>query len=174
MNWLQKIASWLEEISTIDLVAGSVFIGLILALTSMFLHKYSIGKLISKMEREGIHAPDKAMTLRDLGAGRTARAAISDGSSVRRLFGYVLGDQIVDNPRAPLPKTEGRKDLRAARFYLLPSKRNEAVTRFPARGNSVLSLLLCIVLLSVGFYAVREFLPAFLEFLSTSAEAIGS
>ena len=173
MNWLQIIATWLENISTIDLVAGSVFIGLILALTSMFMHKYSIGKLISKMEKGGIHTPDKAMTLRDLGAGRTARAAITDGSSVRRLFGYVLGDQIIDNPRAPLPKANGRKDLSAARFYLLPSKHNEAVTRFPARGNSALSLVLCIVLLTVGFYVIREYLPTFLEFLSTSAEAIG-
>jgi hypothetical protein len=171
MTWLEKLSQWFGEIPTTDLVIGSVLIGLLLALTAMFLHKYSISKIIAKMEKDGIHTPDKALTLKELGANVFVRSAISDGGSVRRLFGYTLGDQIVDNPRAPLPNTKGRKDLSAARFYLLPSKRAEATTRFPKRGNSPLTFVICIILLLVGAYAIREMLPAFLEFLAQSTSA---
>ena len=158
----------LSSFLSTEAIIAYVFAGILLATTAMFLHKYCIGKFVDKMEKEGIHTPEKAKYLTDLPANFIVRMVLKDGSSVRRLFGYVVGEEIHDNPSDPLPKSGGRLDLSHARFYLLPEKRAEATTRFPAKGNSPLVFIVCVVLLVVGYFLLKDILPVLIEELITS------
>ena len=156
-----------------EAIITAIFIGLILATVAMFFHKYFTGKFVKKLVKEGIESPEKAKTFKELSANFLIRHAISDGNSVRRLFGYTLGEEVVDDPHAALPKKGGRKDLSEARFYLLPEKKAEATTRFPVKGNSPLVFLICIVLMVAGYFLAKHYLPALIETLVDAYANLG-
>ena len=153
----------IEGFSTSEIVLILIFIGLALAAIGMFFHKYFLGKFLDKMVKEGINSSDNAKPLKELGANPLVRYAIFSSASIRRLFGYVLNDEVFDNPHAPLPK----KDKANARFYLLPEKEAEATTRFPAKDNSPVSLVISLVLIVVGYFVCDRILPLLVEMVTT-------
>ena len=165
MNMLKPFvdALGIAGFTTTDLVLILLFVGLALAAIGMFCHKHFLGKFLDKMVKEGINTSEKAKTLKELGANFIVRHAISSNASVRRLFGYVQGEEICDNPHKPLPQ----KDQKSIRFYLLPEKEAEATTRFPAKENSTRSLIVSLVLIVAGYFICDRVLPLLIEMFNT-------
>ena len=165
MNMLKPFVDALGIVgfTTTDLVLILVFVGLALAAIGMFCHKHFLGKFLDKMVKEGINAPETAKTLKELGANLIVRYAISSSASVRRLFGYVQGEDVCDDSHKPLPK----KDKNSVRFYILPEKEAEATTRFPAKENSTRSLIVSLVLIVAGYFICDRVLPLLIEMFDT-------
>ena len=150
-------------LNTTDIVLILIFIGLALAAIGMFCHKYFLGKFLDKMVKEGINTPENAKTLKSLGANFLVRRAITNSASVRRLFGFVQGEEVCNDPHKLLQK----KDKNELRFYLLTEKEAEATTRFPKDGNSPLSLVISLVLIVAGYFVCDRILPLLLEMIDS-------
>lgn len=165
------LSEFIASLSAQEIVMASVFIGLLVAVITVFCHKYFIGKFVEFMAKNGIETPEGALPLAMLPCNFIVRSALKDGSTVRRLFGYVLGDEVYADPTTPLPRKNGRLELDEARFYLLPEKRAEATTRFSTKGNSPLALIVCIALLAAAYFLLKDFLPSLLDALINAYSA---
>lgn len=181
---MQSVIEFVKNLPPAEIFAWSIFIGVVIATIAMFCHKYFLGGFVTKLAKSGAESPETAKSLAELSYNNNimVKLAIADGKPLRKVLGFCLGDEVVEDPFAPLPRKKwGRigkkelthKDLSAVKFYLLPDKKYQATTRFDTKGSSPLSLLISLVLITVLFFLLKDFLPDLIKVLAESYSDIG-
>lgn len=181
---MQSVIVLANTNTTTDVLMWSIFIGVILATVAMFCHKYFLGSFIEKMVKAGAESPETAKSLEELSCKNNfmVKLAISDGKPLRKVLGFCVDGETVEDPFTPLPRRKWgklgkkdltRKDLSGVKFYILPDKKHQATTRFDTKGSSPVSLIISLVLITVLFFLLKDFLPDLIKLLEESYSNIG-
>ena len=170
-----------SDYKSIMIVIIAFFIGILMALISTVFNKRVLGGLVRTILRAEALSPESAKTLEELGVGRSLllRRAVQKSVSLRRVVRCAEEEAFLAEQEQKRQEHEAlrEKDRHAKKFrevlyrhnpdsdrYYIPEEmKYMADTKFEAKGNSVLGLVLLILLVCAVFVNIAIFLPAILQ-----------
>ena len=138
---------YLNNASTLDFIAVSVFIAATASTVFVYLNKNIVGKVVRALVAAEANSPETALTLSELGLEKNflVRSALKGKNGVRKLVNEV-GDRIVMLPDgSSYFERDSKLDLSDARFYIREENRIRAELRYSTKGSDIFMLIISII-----------------------------
>ena len=173
---------------SLEMIVWSLCAGLGIGAVASFVNRRIVGDFVRRLLKEGVHTPEAAVTLADMGFSKNlfVRMALKSGKPLRRLVYCGNEDEMVVRHPSDSKFAVGARrlfsveaepeivtDLARARFYIPEDLRITAELRYEAKGTTLPNLILSIVLLIAAGFAVLYILPELLTLLDNFLTLIG-
>ena len=139
--------NYLNNVSTLELIAVSVFIAATASTVFTYINKNIIGKIVRALIAAGADSPESALTLAELGLKKNPfiRLALKGKNGLRKLVNEA-DDRIVNLPDgSSYYERDSKLDLSNARFYIREENRIRAELRYSTKGSDIFMLIISII-----------------------------
>ena len=171
---------------TVGAVIFGLYIGVFIACIAMFYNRRIVGSAVRRMLEEKILTRESALTLSELGYEKDfwTRTLFRDSKALHRVVKCVEEENFyAEQNRCKVEYEERREagerlprfreeiyriDVENDHFYVPEELEIEALTKFKRKGSSWISLVVCLVAMTVVFFAILLLLPWFLTLLNNA------
>lgn len=159
---------YLNNATTVDFIAVSVFIAATLSTVFVYLNKNVVGKVVRALIAREANSPESALTLSELGLHKNllVRSALKGKNGLRKLVNEA-GDRIVMLPDGSSYSERDKKlDLASARFYIREENRIRAELRYSTKGSDIFMLIISIIVYFGIAWLIVILVPAVFDLFS--------
>ncbi len=174
INDMRRITGYIKEghmfnfifdMSTIELISFSVFIGASLASILLYINKTVLGSVVRALLRANANDIESAKTVAELGLSKNflVCSALKKDGALRKLVSEVQDNVISLPDGSSYYKRDSKVDIKSARFFIREDNRIRAELRYSSKGSDIFMLIISILVFSVISFAMTMFIPYIME-----------
>lgn len=164
----------LSGTSSIELIAWSCVIGVVIACLIAIYEKRYIGKFVRALLDAQAHTPESAKSLSELGFTRGALIRMAmRGKSALSTVVFLQDEEIErDEDGEIIPKIRRDVDVKGGKFYIPEERKHHAFVRFDQRGTHFMALIIAVIAFAVIAALAIKFIPMVIEYFEEAFKTI--
>lgn len=150
-----------------ELIVWALFIGFSVALCLALFSKRYMGNFVHAILKKKLDAPDKAMTLKELGFGKNffvKRALL--GKSAYSGIVFEQNEEVKVQGDSVIPVIRREVDFESAKFYIPRLLTPRAEVRFERKGTHIMALVVGVIVFFVLSMLAIAYMPEIKDILS--------
>lgn len=164
---MQGLIESIFNLSGLNLVIWSVYLGFIIASIMYYYQKKVIGGFVRHLMEQGANSPDNALTLTELGYQNhpAIRRELSKNGALRKMVWEVEDNYRTGEDGFLYCAREKALDLNIGKFYVSEERRIDAELRYDNKGTDLFSLIIAAVIFFVLAVVACIWLPTLLALI---------
>lgn len=164
---MQGLLENIFNLSGLNLIIWSVYIGFMIASVMYYYQKKVIGGFVRKVMELGANSPDNALTLTELGYQHhpAIRRELMGHGPLRKMVWEVEDNYRTGEDGVLYCAREKALDLNIGKFYVSEEKRIEAELRYDNKGTDLFALIIAAVIFFVVAVLACIWLPTILSLI---------
>lgn len=164
---MQGLIENVFNLSGLNLVIWSVYIGFMIASVMYYYQKKVVGGFVRRVMEKGANSPDTAMTLAELGYQNhpAIRRELKKPGPLRKMVWEAEDNYLQGENGLLYSAREKALDLNLGRFYVSEEKRIEAELRYDNKGTDLFTLIIAAAIFFALAVVACIWLPTLLDLI---------